>query len=105
MVGEEPYRGLIHFGWLTQLWTVGAKRFEFGEQRAFKGGALGCSCPVPTVKSQHMTPSAPPPSLTVTDFSNPRAQRYAVNRLPQGTSAWANWFGQEPGTDHGNIKH
>ena len=60
MVGEEPYRGLMHFGWLTQLWTVGAKRFEFGEQRAFKGGALGCSCPVPTVKSQHMTPSAPP---------------------------------------------
>ena len=64
MVGEEPNRGLIHFGWLTQLWTVGAKRFEFGEQRAFKGGALGCSCPVPTVKSQHMTPSAPPGQMS-----------------------------------------
>jgi hypothetical protein len=46
MVGEEPYRGLIHFGWLTQLWTVGAKRFEFGEQRAFKVGALDDARPV-----------------------------------------------------------
>jgi hypothetical protein len=46
----------------------------------------------------------PDPSLPVPDFSNPRAQRYAVNRSPQVTSVWANWFGQEPGPDHGNIK-
>jgi hypothetical protein len=59
MVGEEPYRGLIHSGWLTQLWTLGAKRFEVGEQREFKVGALDCSCPVPPVKNQHMTPAAP----------------------------------------------
>jgi hypothetical protein len=31
MVGEKPYRGLMHSGWLTPLWTVGAKRFEFTE--------------------------------------------------------------------------
>jgi len=46
MVGEEPYRGLIHSGWLTQLWTVGAKGFEVGEQREFKVGALDDARPV-----------------------------------------------------------
>ena len=44
-------------------------------------------------------------ALPVPDFSNPRAQRYAVNRSPQVTSAWPNWVGQEPGPNHGNIKH
>jgi hypothetical protein len=46
MVGEEPYRGLMHSGWLTQLWTAGAKGFELGEQRAFKVGALDDARPV-----------------------------------------------------------
>jgi hypothetical protein len=46
MVGEEPYRGLMHSGWLTQFWTAGAKGFELGEQRAFKVGALDDARPV-----------------------------------------------------------
>jgi len=46
MVGEKPYHGLMHSGWLTQLWTVGAKGFEVGEQREFKVGALDDARPV-----------------------------------------------------------